>query len=93
MTNIITILAIIIAVAAFIKEVITHKKEAKRSADKAEARLAMLSDYDIIAERTKDIEAERQKNTGEHFSDETVYLNRAEAIRLNSKFFDFVNGK
>ncbi|MDO4171375.1 MAG: hypothetical protein Q4E63_02485 [Prevotellaceae bacterium] len=93
MTNIITVLAFIIAVITLIREIITHKKEAKRSVNKAETRLAMLSDYDIVAERTKAIETEQQENAGEHFRDETVYLNRAEAIRLNSRFFDYVNGK
>lgn len=46
--------------------------------------------YDEIVRITRSLEIEREKNTGEHFEDETVYLNRAKLIRETSPFFSWV---
>lgn len=46
--------------------------------------------YMNVCQVTKQIENERESNQGKHF-DESVYLEKAESIRLNSRFFDFVN--
>ena len=50
-----------------------------------------VSDYKRILAATHWLEHERQRNQGEHFDDEDVFLNRANTIRLKTSFFDFVN--
>lgn len=49
------------------------------------------SEYKKILNATYWLEHERQRNQGEHFDDETIYLNRAQAIRTKTSFFSFVN--
>lgn len=50
-----------------------------------------MSEYKKILIATYWLEHERQKNKGEHFDDETIYLNRAQTIRTKTSFFSFVN--
>ncbi|MDE5790469.1 MAG: hypothetical protein K2H96_04480 [Muribaculaceae bacterium] len=47
------------------------------------------SEYDDILQVTHKLESEREKNKGEHF-DESVYLQRANMIRENSRFFSWI---
>ncbi len=49
------------------------------------------SEYAKILDATYWLEHERQKNQGEHFEDESVYLNRAQVIRTETCFFSLVN--
>ena len=49
------------------------------------------SEYQKILDSTYWLEHERQSNQGEHFEDESVYLNRAQTIRENTSFFSLVN--
>lgn len=49
------------------------------------------SEYNKILSATYWLEHERQRNQGEHFDDETIYLNRAQTIRTKTSFFSFVN--
>jgi hypothetical protein len=49
------------------------------------------SEYQKILDSTYWLEHERQSNQGEHFEDESVYLNRAQIIRENTSFFSLVN--
>lgn len=49
------------------------------------------SEYTRILEATYWLEHERQRNQGEHYEDESVYLSRAQTIRTNTCFFSFVN--
>lgn len=92
-TTIITVLSAFVALVALCNEINKQRKDKVASSKKVEERVAMLSDYDRVAKRTFGLERERQKNRGEHFKDETVYLNRAETIRKSSRFFDWVNDR
>lgn len=49
------------------------------------------AEYEGILRATYWLENERQKNQGEHFDDESVYLNRAQTIRRSTSFFSLVN--
>ena len=49
------------------------------------------SEYKKILDATHWLEHERQRNQGEHYEDENVYLNRAQAIRISTAFFSLVN--
>ena len=49
------------------------------------------SEYSQILKSTYWLEHERQSNKGEHFEDESVYLNRAQTISNNTSFFSLVN--
>lgn len=48
--------------------------------------------YMAVCSTTKSLEDERETNQGKHYDDESVYLNKAQSIRENSRFFDLVNG-
>lgn len=50
----------------------------------------IMSDYDRILASTRELEFEREKNSGEHFDDENIYLNRAQEIRQSTPFFQWV---
>lgn len=55
------------------------------------SRTSEKSEYKKILEATHWLEHERQRNKGEHFEDESVYLNRAQSIRTSTSFFSFIN--
>ncbi len=93
--DIVNILAVISAVASvviFIK--MTRDYVARRTlrTNKKIKQTAEGSEYQGILDATYWLEHERQKNQGEHFDDETVYLNRAHTIRTKTSFFSMVNG-
>lgn len=94
LSNITTIIAIgsiiITAILAYntIRESRSEKDKSKTVIDNLKNQ---TDDYEDILEATRQLEFEREKNKGQHFEDESVYLNRANQIRINSSFFSWVN--
>lgn len=95
--DIVNILALISCVVTI---VFAYKIVTEMSAARRQQRIKMVDDrqlasekseYKKILEATHWLEHERQRNKGEHFEDETVYLNRAQAIRTSTAFFSLVN--
>ncbi len=66
------------------------KKNKKNTAD-PEVINQEMTGYKKILAATHWLENERQRNTGEHYEDEVVYLNRAQTIKDKTPFFSFVN--
>ena len=72
------------------KEIISDKKKRKEVLKNAEETIEDI-DYKRIKASTYWLEHERQRNKGNHFEDEGVYLNRAQVIRERTSFFSFIN--
>ncbi len=87
--NIITVLSIAVTIFYLIITIRGARKE-KRTDTVSTPESLKLSDYDKILKSTHWVENERERNQGEHFDDETVYLNRAKEIRESSPFFTWV---
>lgn len=91
--NIITIVTGIIALIAVIQLIATEKRNKRIAGQNSKNSYTRMSDYDIVKQRTAQIENDRQKNSGEHFEDEQVFIARAERIRTKSDFFKYINNR
>ena len=95
--NLMTVIAGIISVlivAKTLHETISEKKQRKKALINLEGAIDNSEndlEYKRIIETTYELEHERQRNKGDHYEDENVYLNRAETIRKNTSFFSFIN--
>lgn len=90
--NIVTVIAVIGTLVFLIQAIRTTYAQHQKSAAQVEPKETM-TDYEKILHATHSIEKAREKNQGNHFEDESVYLNRAAAIRESSSFFVWVNEK
>lgn len=88
--NIITVLAVVGTVGYLIRIIIAGYTEKRKQINLKTHIEGMLTDYDKILRATHWLENEREKNQGEHFKDEAVYLNRAKNIRESSDFFSWI---
>ena len=94
--NIVNILAVISCIVAIVlsykmvKDIFTAKVHRENVVNKDNSEIEK-SEYKKILDATYWLEHERQRNQGEHFEDESVYLNRAQAIRTSTAFFSLVN--
>lgn len=84
--------AIITVVIAFLmtRDVISERKKVKKISVPKEGGNEE-NRYKKILKATYWLEHERERNCGEHHSDENVYLNRAEVMREKTPFFSYVN--
>lgn len=93
LTNVTMILSIVCAIITAIFVINTIKEsrheiaEAKAANDEIKSE---VGEYDGILEATHELEFNREKNKGQHFEDEAVYIHRANQIRVNSQFFTWV---
>lgn len=93
LTNVTTIIAIlsIIITSWFAIRTIRESRASEKGAQTSGNDQKAISDgYNDILKVTHDLEFNREKNSGEHFEDESVYLHRANQIRINSPFFSWV---
>lgn len=96
--DIVNILAAVSCVVAIVfsykmvTDIIATKKQLMKVVDKG-VLASEESEYKKILEATHWLEHERQRNKGEHFEDETIYLNRAQTIRTSTVFFSLVNDR
>ena len=92
----VNIMAVVSAIITFViafhmlRDVISERRKLKKvpfptTGDKED------DQYKKILKATYWLEHEREKNCGEHHSDENVYLTRAEVIRERTPFFSYVN--
>ena len=94
--DIVNILAVISCIVAIVlsykmlKDIFAAKVHRMNVVDKDNSEIEK-SEYKKILDATYWLEHERQRNQGEHFEDESVYLNRAQAIRTSTAFFSLVN--
>lgn len=89
--NVITVITALITICILIHTIISAKAEKRELSKSRIICQKEMSDYGKILHSTHWLEKEREKNQGEHFEDETVYLNRAKDIRKSSQFFSWVN--
>lgn len=89
-TTIISIVCIIITAIFAIQTIRESRKNDQESQTSADNLKSQLDDYNNILEATVELESNREKNKGQHFEDESVYLHRANQIRINSPFFSWV---
>lgn len=85
-----TVISCIITLALVIRTAADARARNRRKRETTLQMLDELSDYERIIRITHDLENERQRNSGEHFEDESVYLNRAKLIRESSSFFQWI---
>ena len=74
---IVTLLSVVVTVVYLIHTILEVRKDKNEDKNLASKREEMMSDYDKILRSPYGLENAREKNTGTHFDDETVYLNRA----------------
>lgn len=89
--NLLVIVSCLIALVPlykFGKDIIYFRKQRINNENK---KLIDDSEYKKILRATYWLENERQRNTGEHFEDESIFINRAEVIRTSTSFFSFLN--
>lgn len=86
--NIITFVSILLATIALLSTFRQAKRE--KNSKENESMKVDSDEYAEILRSTHWLETEREKNSGEHFSDETVYLRRANVMRKTTAFFDWV---
>lgn len=89
--NIITALSVVVAIGFLVLTIYETRKERKRTELLSSKIKEEMNDYAKILQATRGIETAREKNKGIHFDDETVYLNRARAIRKDSSLFSWIN--
>ena len=89
--NIITALSVVVAIGVVVLTIYETRKERKRTELLSSKIKEEMNDYAKILQATRGIETAREKNKGIHFDDETVYLNRARAIRKDSSLFSWIN--
>lgn len=87
----VTILSVIITIAFIVTTILEIYKDKKEQKNLIIKRQEMLSDYDKIIHSTYGVENAREKNKGVHFDNESIYLNRAKAIREDSSLFSWIN--
>lgn len=88
--TIISIVCIIITVIFAIQTIRDSRKKDKEAQASADNLKSQLDDYHRILEATIKLESNREKNNGQHFEDESVYLHRANQIRINTPFFSWI---
>ena len=87
----ITLASVLVTVAFLVRTIYEARREKNEQKNIILKREEDLSDYDKILRSTYGLENAREKNTGTHFEDETIYLNRAKAIRNESALFTWIN--
>ena len=93
LSDITTILSIVctIITAIFVINAIKESRKETVNAQDADSKVkSEVSEYERILEVTHQLEFNREKNKGQHFEDESVYIHRANQIRVNSSFFSWV---
>ena len=93
LSDITTILSIVctIITAIFVINAIKESRKETVNAQDADVKVkSEVSEYERILEVTHQLEFNREKNKGQHFEDESVYIHRANQIRVNSSFFSWV---
>ena len=93
LSDITTILAIVCTIITAIFVINTIKESRKETVNAQDADIKVkseVSEYERILEVTHQLEFNREKNKGQHFEDESVYIHRANQIRVNSSFFSWV---
>ena len=93
LSDITTILSIVctIITAIFVINAIKESRKETVNAQDADIKVkSEVSEYERILEVTHQLEFNREKNKGQHFEDESVYIHRANQIRVNSSFFSWV---
>lgn len=91
--NILAIISCVFAIVLLYKmvtDITTARRHRMKVIDKS-ILTSEKSEYKKILDATFWLEHERQRNQGEHYEDETIYLNRAQAIRTSTAFFSLVN--
>lgn len=91
--NILTIFSTIVAVVALLSTIRKHRREKSEESEKLELSVTDSDEYEKILRVTSCLETDRERNRGEHFNDESVYLRRAREMRLSTQFFEWVSGK
>ena len=93
LSDITTILSIVCTIITAIFVINTIKESRKETVNAQDAYIKVkseVSEYERILEVTHQLEFNREKNKGQHFEDESVYIHRANQIRVNSSFFSWV---
>lgn len=93
LSDITTILSIVCTIITAIFVINTIKESRKETVNAQDADIKVkseVSEYERILEVTHQLEFNREKNKGQHFEDESVYIHRANQIRVNSSFFSWV---
>ena len=93
LSDITTILSIVCTIITAIFVINTIKESRKETVNAQDADVNVkseVSEYERILEVTHQLEFNREKNKGQHFEDESVYIHRANQIRVNSSFFSWV---
>ncbi|MDE6017677.1 MAG: hypothetical protein K2G85_02565 [Muribaculaceae bacterium] len=93
LTNVTMILSIVCAIITTIFVINTireSRNEAAEAKDADDKIKSEIGEYDRILAATHELEFNREKNKGQHFEDESVYIHRANQIRVNSRFFSWV---
>lgn len=89
-TNIATILSVLIMCFFLFITVRDNRKNKRNQTSDGTQSKSDQSDYEKVLQSTHWLETEREKNQGEHFDNEDVYLNRAANIRKSSPYFEWV---
>lgn len=89
--NIISVVSVMVTV--YVGYLIIQLVKKNRPADTGNplANQADDEDYARIRENVREIELNRQPNTGVHYDDENVYIKRGKAIKDSTSFFSLVN--
>lgn len=92
LVNILALLSLVATLVIIYNMVRDYVTEKKRISDIGKQTNDIeKSEYKKILNATYWLEHERQRNQGEHFEDESVYLNRAQTIRTKTSFFSLIN--
>lgn len=89
--NIVTLFSVVVTVVFLVYTIFEVRKDKNEHKKLVSKREETMSDYDKVLRSTHGLENARERNTGMHFDDETVYLNRARAIRNDSSLFSWIN--
>ena len=89
--NIVTLFSVVVTVVFLVYTIFEVRKDKNEHKKLVSKREETMSDYDKVLRSTHGLENARERNTGMHFDDETVYLNRARAIRKDSFLFSWIN--
>lgn len=89
--NIVTLFSAVVTVVFLVYTIFEVRKDKNEHKKLVSKREETMSDYDKVLRSTHGLENARERNTGMHFDDETVYLNRARAIREDSSLFSWIN--
>lgn len=89
--NIATIITVVVTVIFLISTIMDARKSKKEQDSMASKAHDNMTDYDKILRSTHWLENAREKNSGTHFEDESIYLNKAKEIRTSSPLFNWIN--